>query len=344
MKKFTKKIMAFLVVGAISLGMIGCGASNNSDKQSSNEKKDNVQTSNESGKTTSDLPDTITIIVPWGVGGGVDVVSRKVASIMEKQTGKAVVVENHTGASGTIAMGDLLDAKTDGSVLIVANGPLFTLTPYFVDVDYKFEDITPLVGMRTVDCILMTNPKKSNINTLEELIEYGKKNGINFGTSGGPGNDQYTMVTALFKQLGIKAEPIVYDGQNETVNALVGEHVDLSIASPPTYHEQAKEGNVKPIATLTPEGSKTPFGDIPSVKTLDGIDIEFVGMDYFACSSKVPQEKADALKKALEDVYADEEFKAYMQEMGFDFWGVGTEEIVDAVNKQMEAMKKYSQQ
>lgn len=342
MKRITKRIISFSLATMMSVSVIGCGT-NISDKQAPAEKKEDTANAVDTVKADADLPDTITIIVPWGVGGGVDVVSRKVASIMEKQTGKAVVVENHTGASGTIAMGDLLDAKDDGSTLIVANGPLFTLTPYFIDVDYKFEDIRPLAGMRTVDCILMTNPKKSNINSLEELIEYGKQNGINFGTSGGPGNDQYTMVTAFFKQLGIKAEPIVYDGQNETVNALVGGHVDLSIASPPTYHEQAKEGNVKPIATLTPEGSKTPFGDVPAVKTVDGVDVEFVGMDYFACASKVPEEKAKALQKALEDVYADQEFRNYMEEMGFDFWGVGTEEIVEAVNKQMDAMKKYSE-
>src|SRR5690554_7686053 len=77
----------------------------------------------------------VTIIMPWGLGGGPDTIARKVASYGEKYLGVPVIVENKIGGAGTIAMDALMQAKDDGYTMVVSNGPLFSLTPAFVDVD-----------------------------------------------------------------------------------------------------------------------------------------------------------------------------------------------------------------
>ena len=60
---------------------------------------------------------TITIICPWGVGGGADTIARKITQVAEKYLDQPIIVENHTGASGTIGMGDAFDAPADGYTL-----------------------------------------------------------------------------------------------------------------------------------------------------------------------------------------------------------------------------------
>lgn len=326
MKKIVRRLLSTLLLAVIFLGFPAC----------------------KTGEAATDsravgLPSELTIIVPWGVDGGVDIVARKIAQMIMQQNDMQVTVENHTGASGTVAMHDLLDAAPDGSTIIVSNGPIFTLTPYFIPVTYSLENITALVGLRTVDGILLTNPAQSGIRSLKDLVAYGKENGICFGTSGGPGNDQYTLLMTLFKQLDIRTEAIIYDGQRETVNALADSQVDLAVASPPVYYAHAQEKTILPIATFMPQASKTPFGTVPPVNQLAGVDVEFMGIDFFACRADVPEHTKNALRDMIIRVYEAEEFQEYLEELGFDFWNADTQEIMDALEQQSQAMVRYAQ-
>ena len=235
----------------------------------------------------------VTIIMPWGLGGGPDTIARQVASYGEKYLGVPVIVENKTGGAGTIAMTAAMMAKDDGYTMVVANGPLFSLTPAFQKVTYKLSDITPLVGMRIVEFVVLTNPSKSGISTLEGLKKAGKT--IKYATTGGPGNDSYTMISVLFKKLGIPAEAVPYNGGQDAINALAGGHVDVAIGSPPVYRDYVKNGQFVCLGTFIPEGIEVEgIGRIPSFKE-QGIDAEFVGMDYFAVRSSVDEHKKAVL-------------------------------------------------
>ncbi len=258
----------------------------------------------------------ITIIMPWSLGGGPDTIARQVASYGEKILGVPVIVENHTGGAGTIAMNDALQAEDDGYTMVVANGPLFSLTPSFVNVNYTLDDITPLIGMRITEFVILTN-SKSNITNIEELKAYAEAgNTIKYATTGGPGNDSYTMISVLFKLLDIPSEAVPYDGGQEAINALVGGHVDVAIGSPPTYRDYVINGELNCLGTFIPEGLDVEgIGHIPSFKD-QGIDVNFTGMDYFAVRSSVDDAKKEVLTNFIKEVYADAEFQEFMAGMG----------------------------
>ena len=63
-------------------------------------------------------------------------------------------------------MMDAMDADADGYTMVLANGPLFSLTPKFIDVSYDLSDFTMLRGMRQVSLMILTNPQKSGMETL----------------------------------------------------------------------------------------------------------------------------------------------------------------------------------
>ncbi len=284
----------------------------------------------------------VTIIMPWGLGGGPDTIARKVASYGEKYLGVPVIVENKIGGAGTIAMDALLQAKDDGYTMVVANGPLFSLTPAFIDVNYTIEDITPLIGMRVVEFVILSNPKYSNIHTLEELIALGRSGkNIKYATTGGPGNDSYTMISVLFKKLNISAQAVPYEGGQDAINALLGGHVDIAIGSPPVYREYVKSGEFACLGTFIPEGITVEgIGRIPSFKQ-QGIAAEFVGMDYFAVLSSVDAEKKAILTKFIQDVYADPTFIEYMASLGMEAWSATEAEILKEITLQTAAMEEY---
>lgn len=275
------------------------------------------------------------------MGGGPDVITRQIASYSDSILGVPMIVENHTGGSGTIGMNDFLEADDDGYTLFCCNGPLFSLTPSFIDVEYAIDDITPLVGIRQTEFVILTNAS-SGITNIQELIDYAKQgHKISYATTGGPGNDSYTMISALFAMLDVDSEAVPYDGGQEAINALVGGHVDVAIGSPPTYREYVINGDLNCLGTFIPEGLDVDgIGHIDSFKD-QGIDIEFVGMDYFAVRSSVDPEIKEILRNFVLEVYADPEFQKFMADMGNAIWNADADEILNMVDSQTTAMEKY---
>lgn len=223
----------------------------------------------------------------------------------------------------------------------VANGPLFSLTPSFINVNYTLDDITPLIGMRITEFVVLTN-SKSGITNIDELKAYAAEgNTIKYATTGGPGNDSYTMISVLFKLLDIPAEPVPYDGGQEAINALVGGHVDVAIGSPPTYRDYVINGELNCLGTFIPEGLEVEgIGHISSFRD-QGVDVDFTGMDYFAVRSSVDDSKKEVLTNFIAEVYADPEFQEFMKGMGMEAWEATESEIVDMVEAQTEAMTEY---
>lgn len=126
-------------------------------------------------------------------------------------------------------MMDAMDADADGYTMVVTNGPLFSLTPKYIDVSYELSNFTMLRGMRQVALMILTNPQKSGMKTFDDLINYGKTHKITYATSSGPGGDQYVVASAMFKSLGIEAEPVVMGSEAESINAVVSGQVDCGL-------------------------------------------------------------------------------------------------------------------
>ena len=135
----SKKLLSLLLALAMVMSMAACGAKTNEPPATSG-------TPSETGApATEELnwpTKEITLIQPWSLGGGPDVITRQIASYSDKILGVPMIVENHTGGSGTIGMNDFLEAEDDGYTLFCCNGPLFSLTPSFIDVDYTIDDIS----------------------------------------------------------------------------------------------------------------------------------------------------------------------------------------------------------
>ncbi|WP_283673419.1 tripartite tricarboxylate transporter substrate binding protein [Butyricicoccus sp. Marseille-Q5471] len=331
MKNLVKRILSAVLVSGMLLSVTACGQPAQGGASA------------DAGKSEEAFPTKqITIIMPWSLGGGPDTIARQVASYGEKYLGVPVIVENKNGGAGTIAMAAALQAADDGYSMVVANGPLFSLTPSFQNVNYTLDDITPLIGMREVEFVVLTNAEKSGIKTMDDLKAYaasGKT--IKYATTGGPGNDSYTMISVLFKKLGLAAEAVPYDGGQDAINALVGGHVDVAIGSPPVYRDYVKNGQLACLGTFIPEGIDVDgIGHIPSFKE-QGIDAEFIGMDYFAVRSSVDDAKKKVLTEFIQKVYADADFQKFMAEMGMKAWEGTEDEIITKIEEQKESMKDY---
>ena len=116
----------------------------------------------------------INLVVPFSAGGGTDAVARKLASIMEKDLGKPVVIINKTGGAGAVGMTFGAKAKKDGYTVTmitreIISLPIMKLSP----VTYKDFELVSLVNL---DPAVLLVEKDSKYKTFDDLINDAKKN------------------------------------------------------------------------------------------------------------------------------------------------------------------------
>lgn len=195
--------------------------------------------------------------------------------------------------------------------------------------------------MRATEFVVLTNAK-SGLSSIDDLKAYAAKgNTIKYATTGGPGNDSYTMISVLFKKLGLPAEAIPYDGGQDAINALSGGHVDVATVLPRFTVTTSSTASSTALASFIPDGIDVDgIGHHPILQD-QGIDVEFTGMDYFAVRSSVSDDAKAKLTEFIQKVYADEDFQKFMADLGMEAWPATEDEIKSMISDQTEAMKAY---
>ena len=168
----------------------------------------------------------ITMVVPFPAGGTTDATARVLAEGMRASLGQPVIIENVSGADGSIGTGRVARARPDGYTIELSgtsthmlNGALYSL-PY--DVVNDFAPISPLVAVPIILFARKTMPAKD----LNDLIDWLKANPNK--ASAGIGSTGYHVVTALFqKQTGTKFTLVPYRSAPTALPDLVAGRIDL---------------------------------------------------------------------------------------------------------------------
>ncbi len=170
----------------------------------------------------------IKLFVPYGAGGSTDMVTRKIASIAEKKLGVPIVVENKPGATGTLAIRELMKLKPDGYHLSMVDTSATSRTPHIINVPYDAQkDFTYICKLVLYACGIIV-PVEKPWNSLEEIVDYAKKN---------PGKVVYAVPGALeagylaMSYVGMKEnlkwKRVPYKGGSPAMAAVLGGHADF---------------------------------------------------------------------------------------------------------------------
>ncbi|MEI2417649.1 tripartite tricarboxylate transporter substrate binding protein [Orrella sp. JC864] len=169
----------------------------------------------------------ISLVVPYAPGGTTDILARLVAKPMGEFLGQPVVVENTSGAGGTIGTQRVVKAAPDGYTLTFGNmGSLAANAPLYPSAGFDpVRDLAPVGLVATVPMVLAVS-NGSGVQTLQSLIDAmkNKPGAFNFG-SGGPGTTNH-LAAAMFLHLsGTKAEIIQYRGAGPAITDLMAGQV-----------------------------------------------------------------------------------------------------------------------
>ena len=222
---------------------------------------------------------TTRIVVPFAAGGPIDVTARILADAVKDSLG-TVIVENRPGAGGNIGVSQVAKAAPDGLTLGIATTASHGINPWlFKQLPYDpAKDFAPVTQMLRVPNVLVMNAdaaKRLNINSLPDLIRYGKTNPgkLNYG-SGGSGSAGH-LAGELFKnQAGVFAVHIPYNGGNPAQLGLLSGQVDFNFDNLATAAANIRAGKLKALAVTTTQRSSV-MPDVPTVaETLPGFEID----------------------------------------------------------------------
>ena len=208
---------------------------------------------------------TITMIVPFPAGGGVDAVGRIVAEKLSAALGQQVIVDNRGGAAGVLGTRIAAKAAPDGYTLVMSHTGTLAINPtLYANPGYDpRKDFSPIGLISSTPIVLMAHPSFPG-KTIADVIAMAKKapGKINLGTP--PAGTGGYLAGELFKATaGIEATLVRYNGTAQLTNDLLGGHVPLAfnVMAPAMGNLQA--GNLRAVAVLGPTRSSQ-LPDVPT--------------------------------------------------------------------------------
>jgi tripartite-type tricarboxylate transporter receptor subunit TctC len=208
----------------------------------------------------------VTIIVPTTAGGPPDTIARLLGERMRPMLGQPIIVENVTGAGGTIAIGRVVRAEPDGHTLSIGhlNSHVFGPATYPVSFDLM-RDLAP-VALLTHAPEVLVGRSTLPANDVKELIAWLKANPdkASFGTVGigGPGriwSDHFQ------KSTGTRFQVVPYRGAVAYMQDLVAGQIDFAVPEGSNVVPHLRGGKIKTYAVLT----KTRWSVAPDIPTID---------------------------------------------------------------------------
>jgi tripartite-type tricarboxylate transporter receptor subunit TctC len=268
----------------------------------------------------------IRIVIGYSAGGGNDIIVRVMTPEMSKSLGQPVIVENKPGAQSIIAAEYVAKSPPDGyTVFMGPSGPMTINPATYSKLSYDpVRDFVPVSMISTFPLIAVVSTS-SGIKTMKELIDYAKANPgkVNYSSSAGI----FQISTELFKQrTGTDFVMIPYKGSGESVQAVIGGQVTLTLVDPPPASGPIKGGTVRALA-VTAAKRHPGFPDVPTMAEAGVRDMEVPVWTAFFLPAKTPPAIVARLQKEVARVVHTPEVRERFTAMGIEPVGGTSEEL-----------------
>jgi tripartite-type tricarboxylate transporter receptor subunit TctC len=261
----------------------------------------------------------IRLIVSFPPGGTGDIIGRIVGNQLAIELGQSVVVENRSGAGGTIGARDVVNAAPDGYTLTVGQTPEIAINPYFMkDVGYDpLKDLQPIALAGVVPLALVV-PIKSPYMTAAEWVAALRSNQPLTFASAGIGTPGHLAGELLKLKLDSKLVHVPYKGAGPALNDVAGGQVDFYFPGYPGAVPLVQGGRVRMLAVST--AKRAPAApDTPTVAEVTGLaNFDFTLWAGFFGPRGLPIDIATRLNAAINKIIAEPDIKSRLQATGAD--------------------------
>jgi tripartite-type tricarboxylate transporter receptor subunit TctC len=219
----------------------------------------------------------VTLVSPFAAGGTSDVLARAIARGIEPRLGQPVVVENVTGAGGTLGVGNVARSRADGHRLVMGGlgSIVFTAGVYGARLPYDPRSLLPVAAVASVPTLVAV-AATSPIRSLRDLVEAARARpgDIAFGSPGVGGS--LHLAGELFQRVAqVRLEHVPYRGGAPLMQDLAGGQVPVAFSDTTLTLPLLPTGRIRPIAVLAPRRSPS-LPDVPTAAEagLPGLEVE----------------------------------------------------------------------
>lgn len=279
----------------------------------------------------------VRLVVGFAAGGASDTLARIVAQKLTESWGQNVVVDNRTGAGGTIGADAVVRAQPDGYTVLVGDfgpnvlaGSLYAKLPY--DPYAGFAHVTQMVSFPLVLLV----PAASTLNGVKDLIEQtkAKPGGLRY-SSAGVGTSPHMFIELINLMANVTTTPIHYKGGAPALIGLVAGEGDFSMVSVSTALAHISAGKIRAVGVT----SAKPVARLPNVppigNTLAGYDaVSFYGLH---APPQTPPQIVAKLQQEVSNVMRRPDVKERFDGLGMDVVGTNTpQEFTAFMRKQID--------
>lgn len=281
----------------------------------------------------------ISLIVPWGAGGGTDATARIIGTLLEKDLGQPVNVVNRTGGNGVVGHAAIASAAPDGYTIGLATVEISML---------HWQGLTELTGASYTPLALVNaDPAGIQVRadapykTVQDLLAAIKANPGKLKASGtGQGGIWHLALAGLLRDQKIDPAAVPWvpsNGAAPGLQDLVAGGVDIAPVSLPEARALIDAGKVKSLVIMNDKPSAL-YPAVPTLKSAIGSDWATAAWRGMVAPKGIPNDVRDKLASALKKIVASKEYTDFMASRGFGvIWAdpAGTTKFMDESDKNL---------
>jgi tripartite-type tricarboxylate transporter receptor subunit TctC len=276
----------------------------------------------------------IRMIIPWTPGSTTDVIGRLVSNPLAAALGQPVVVDNRSGAGGTIGSAAVARADPVGETLLIHSSAHSAAPATFPNTTYNPR--TELIGVSNlgvVPNVIVVNADRG-IKTLADLVARGRKEELLF-SSAGIGSATHWAAERFLMSAGLKATHVPHKGGPEAMTDVVAGRVDFYAGGSSSALPMIMAKKVIPLAVTTPVRSRA-FPDVPTTIELGFKDSDYSFWSGLLAPAKTPAPIIQRLSAEMTKILSDPATVAALFKVGSEMVNMTQAEFNSTIQREMD--------
>lgn len=285
----------------------------------------------------------IRLIVPFGVGGPVDIVARVIGQPLGEALGGTVVVENKLGASGNIGAAYVARAEPDGYTVLVASSNFVINTFLYSNVPYDAtKDFMPVVELAETPSAFAVRTQLGP-KSLQEFVELAKKDGTFSYSYPGFGTVSHLAAEFLNIRSGFNMTPVPHNGGGPAMQTLLTGTVQFCSAALPAIQPNVRSGLVRGLG-VTSAKRWPELSEVPTVIESGYPDFNLANFTALLLPAQTPTDIVERFSVATIKILNDPAMRARLLTLGFEVTAKGPQALHNRIVQEAPFWKKLVQE
>ena len=288
---------------------------------------------------------SVRVVNPYQAGGGLDMMCRTIAEQMGKSTSQPFVVENRTGAGGTIGAATVAQAPPDGYTILCANNSEITLAQVMMaKLPYDPEaDLAPLAMAVRQTVVLFAHPAVPAAN-VKQLIDLTRKQTLSYANSGNNTN-LYLAMEMFAIEAKAPFTSVPYKGAAGLVTDVLAGHVPVGVINLAPLVQHLASGKLRALMVFQPERNPA-IPEVPAAREVVGVDVIAASWFGFFAPAKTPAPIRARLDQEIRRALAEPAVKARLAQAEMQIVALPSAEFGEAIKRERalhgELVKRFN--